>query len=151
MPKNKDEFYTVRGYELLDKDRTILTPSMEDYLEMTYRMSKEKGYTRISDIAAALNVQPPSATNMIKKLAQTPYLIYEKYGVIQLTDQGKELGSYLLKRHEIIKQFLIIIGVTENVLEETEKIEHNVSSNTLECIAKLIKLLQENPELATFK
>ncbi|MDD3889888.1 MAG: transcriptional regulator MntR [Syntrophomonadaceae bacterium] len=146
MSKYEDEFYTVRGYELLEKDRTILTPSMEDYLEMTYRLTQDKGYTRISDLATALNVQPPSATNMIKKLALTPYLNAEKYGIIQLTEQGQELGAYLLKRHEIIEQFLIIIGVKENVLEETEKIEHNVSSPTLECIAKLVEFLKENYE-----
>ena len=81
---------------------------------------------------------------MIKKLALTPYLNAEKYGIIQLTKQGQELGAYLLKRHEIIEQFLIIIGVKENVLEETEKIEHNVSSPTLECIAKLVQFLKEN-------
>lgn len=140
----QDEFYTVRGYELLEKDRAILTPSMEDYLEMIYRLSKEKGYTRISDVASALNVQPPSVTNMIKKLAQTPYLKYEKYGIIQLNNQGRELGAYLLRRHEIIAEFLHLIGVKDNLLEETEKIEHNISNQTLQRIELLINWLKES-------
>lgn len=145
--KKREEFHTVRGYELLEKDRNILTSSMEDYLEMAYRLSKEKGYTRITDLALALNVQPPSATNMVQKLAQAVYMKYEKYGVIELTDKGMELGTYLLKRHEIMEQFLRIIGVKKNILEETEKIEHNVSSETVECIAILVKTLQENQQL----
>ena len=39
---------------------------MEDYLEMIYRLSKENGYTRINELSNALNVQPPSATRMVK-------------------------------------------------------------------------------------
>ena len=58
MSKERERFYTVRGYELLSKDANLLTPSMEDYLEMVYRLSRDKGYTRISDLASALNVQP---------------------------------------------------------------------------------------------
>ncbi|NLM89411.1 MAG: Fur family transcriptional regulator, partial [Syntrophomonadaceae bacterium] len=69
---------------------------MEDYLEMVYRLSRDKGYTRISDLASALNVQPPSATNMVQKLSETPYLKYERYGLLKLTESGEEVGKYLL-------------------------------------------------------
>lgn len=139
-------FHTMRGYELLSKDANYLTPSMEDYLEMTYRLSLNKGYTRISDLAAALNVQPPSATNMVQKLAETPYLNYERYGVVELTGPGRELGQYLLKRHEILEEFLCIIGAQEGVLEETEKIEHNVSPRTMECIMRLVMFFKRHPD-----
>jgi hypothetical protein len=42
------EFHTVRGYQLLEQHRKILTPAMEDYLEMIYRNSLVKGYIRIN-------------------------------------------------------------------------------------------------------
>ena len=134
MSKIDKEFYTVRGYALLNQEDNYLTPSMEDYLEMCYRLSKNKGFTRMSDLAGALNVQPPSANKMVNKLAELGYLIYEKYGVIQLTDIGIAIGEYLLKRHDIIEEFLLIIGVTDHVLEQTEKIEHNITENTLQNI-----------------
>lgn len=146
MSKKEEIFHTMRGYELLSKDANSLTPSMEDYLEMVYRLSREKGYTRISDLAAALNVQPPSATNMVQKLAETPYLKYERYGVVELTEPGRRLGKYLLKRHEILEEFLRIIGVEDGVLQETEKIEHNVSPGTMERIIMLVHFFKENPE-----
>lgn len=142
----EDGFRTMRGYEMHSKNANYLTPSMEDYLEMAYRLSRDKGYTRISDLAAALNVQPPSATNMVQKLAETPYLNYERYGVVELTDSGVELGQYLLRRHEILEDFLRIIGVQEGVLQETEKIEHNVSPATMERIILLVHFLQDHPE-----
>ena len=146
MSKERERFYTVRGYELLSKDANLLTPSMEDYLEMVYRLSRDKGYTRISDLASALNVQPPSATNMVQKLSETPYLKYERYGLVKLTESGEEVGKYLLKRHEILEEFLRIIGVEEGILQETEKIEHNVSPGTMEKIIVLVHFFKEHPD-----
>ena len=109
MSGNQD-FYTVRGYEILGKDKEVLSHSMEDYLEMIYRKSLEEGYTRINTIADSLNVQAPSATRMVQKLAKLGLLHYEKYGVVQLTVEGRRIGRFLLKRHQIIEEFLKILG-----------------------------------------
>ncbi len=146
MEKKTEAFYTVRGYERLSGSKT-LTSSMEDYLEMAYRLSRDKGYTRISELAAALNVQPPSATSMVQKLSDYQYMNYQKYGVVELTSQGKELGAYLLERHKTIEEFLLMLGVEAGVLEETEKIEHNVSSSTMECIMILVNFFKEDQEV----
>ncbi|WP_054692112.1 metal-dependent transcriptional regulator [Syntrophomonas palmitatica] len=96
MAAEKDGFYTVRGYQLLHQDESLMTPSMEDYLEMVCRLAKDKPYTRISDLSEALNVRQPSATKMVQKLAESGYLNYKKYEVIELTARGQELGEYLL-------------------------------------------------------
>lgn len=114
---------------------------------MIYRLVINKGHTRVGDLADALNVQPPSVTKMIQKLAEMGYLNYEKYGFIELTTQGKSIGAYLLKRHQTIEEFLRFIGVTENLLEETEKIEHNISESTLEKISSLMEFMKKNKSL----
>jgi Mn-dependent DtxR family transcriptional regulator len=88
---NEDEFHTFREY--MDKE---LTASMEDYIEMIYRLSKKNGYTRIQELANNLNVQPPSATKMIQKLSEMNLLKYKKYDVIILEEDGKILGKKLL-------------------------------------------------------
>ena len=112
-----------------------LTASMEDYIEMTYRLSKENGYTRINDLATNLNVKPSSATKMIQKLADMGYLNYQKYGIIVLKPKGYALGENLLNRHNTVEEFLKLLKVKdENLLYETEKIEHTISDDTLECI-----------------
>jgi Mn-dependent DtxR family transcriptional regulator len=98
-----NEFFTFREY--MKKDDTMLTASMEDYLEMIYRLSRENGFTRINDLAAALNVQPPSATKMVQKLADVGVVNYEKYGMILLSKKGEEMGRALLQRHQIIEMF----------------------------------------------
>lgn len=141
---DQEEFYTVRGYELR-QEHNSLSSSMEDYLEMACRLSKDKGYTRLNDLSRALNVQPPSASRMVQKLADINLMNYQKYGVIELTEQGKQIGEYLLKRHATIEEFFRIIGVTDGILEETEKIEHHLSRQTVNQIAVLVQFLQANP------
>jgi DtxR family Mn-dependent transcriptional regulator len=147
MTNQGGKFHTVRGYELLNQGSNVLTPSMEDYLEMSYRLGKDKGYARISDLAQALNVQPPSASKMVQKLAEMGYLNYERYGVIEFTELGREIGEYLLKRHETIQSFLIMIGVVHNTLEDTEKIEHSISEETYKYITLFSQFIQQNQQL----
>jgi DtxR family Mn-dependent transcriptional regulator len=145
------EFRTVRGYQIKQQETKAITASMEDYLEMIYRLTQEKGYTRIGDLATALNVQPPSASKMVQKLAEMGYLQFEKYGVIELNKKGREHGRYLLKRHETLERFLGIIGVKDQLLEETEKIEHYISPETIGRIMLLVEFMEDNPEwLQTF-
>jgi Mn-dependent DtxR family transcriptional regulator len=129
------------------KDEGLLTASMQDYLEMIYRLSRESGFTRVNDLAAALNVQPPSATKMVQKLAEAGVVRYERYGIILLSRKGEELGRALLRRHGVIEDFLRLLGVSRGVLEETEKIEHTVGVATLEGLADLVEFLKGRPGL----
>ncbi len=144
MEKNQ-EFYTFRGYALLKHE--ALTPSMEDYLEMICRLAGREGFTRINDLATALNVQPPSVSNMVKKLAELGMVNFAKYGVIKLKEEGFQLGKYLLWRHSCIQEFLVMLGVKEGLLEETEKIEHQVSATTLKRLIALADFFRHNPEV----
>ena len=91
MVKEEEEFFTFR--ELMKRDDDDLTASMEDYLEMVYRLSGNHGFTRVNELASALNVQPPSVSKMIQKLAEQGMVAYEKYGYIILTPKGKEVGK----------------------------------------------------------
>ncbi len=147
MSASNQEFHTVRGYQLINNGHRLLTSAMEDYLEMIYRNIKAEGYMRINTLSDLLNVKPSSATKMVQKLTQLKLLDYERYGLIFLTDQGRELGGFLLKRHNIIEKFLKSIGIKDNLLIETELIEHNISSDTLELIDKLNGFFEVNPDI----
>lgn len=147
MMRNEREFYTVRGYELLDQDKKLLTSAMEDYLEMIYRDSMQEKYTRINTLSELLNVRPSSATKMVQKLTDMGLLDYKKYGIILLTDEGKKIGEFLLKRHNVIEKFLQTIGVNKNVLIQTELIEHNIDIDTLNCIDILNNFFERYPDI----
>mgnify|MGYP000995721807 CR=1 FL=1 len=141
----KRRFHTVRGYQLLEQKKNTLTPAMEDYLEMIYRASQKDGYIRITSLSALLNVRAPSATKMVQKLSQLELLHYKKYGIIFLTESGEEIGQFLLERHNSVEKFLQFLGVGENLLVETELIEHNISLHTLQLLASFNQFLEENP------
>ena len=79
---DNNSFYTFNEYMKNEEDS--LTASMQDYLEMIYRLSLNTGFTRVHELSDALNVQPPSTTKMVQKLAQLKLLKYEKYGVYTL-------------------------------------------------------------------
>lgn len=139
------EFFTF--WEYMRKDQEVLSPSAEDYLEMIYRLSKQYGFTRVNDLAAALNVQPPSVTKMIQKLSDMKLIKYEKYGVIMLEPYGIEKGKALLARHNLIEKFLQMLDVGEGLLEETEKIEHTINDEILCGIKDLVEFFNNSPHL----
>ncbi|NMB07671.1 MAG: DtxR family transcriptional regulator [Tissierellia bacterium] len=145
--KGKDEFYTVRGYKMINAEKKLLTTSMEDYLEMIYRICKKEDYVRMNQLAKNLNVRPSSATKIVQKLRDLGMVDYEKYGVIQLTEEGERLGKFLLERHNIIEEFLKIIGTEATRLRDTEIMEHGVSISTLRNISILNKFLLVNPDI----
>src|SRR5690554_4388547 len=102
---------------MLNAENRMLTSSMEDYLEMIYRTCMDEGYARINQLAGKLNVRPPSATKVIQKLSRLGLVDYRKYGFIQLTEEGRVIGAFLLKRHGIIEEFLKNLGIEETRLK----------------------------------
>lgn len=144
MEKN---FHTVRGYQLLNIKNNILTSSMEDYLEMIYRNCVQDGHIRISQLSQNLNVRPSSSTKIVQKLTQLGLVDYKRYGIIKLTKEGQEIGEVLLKRHETVEQFLKNIGIEETLLRDTEMMEHDISSDTLEAMFILNEFFRLNPEI----
>jgi Mn-dependent DtxR family transcriptional regulator len=141
------KFYTVRGYQLLEQNKKLLTPAMEDYLEMIYRNSLIEGYMRINTLSELLNVAAPSATKMVQKLNVLGLVDYKKYGIIFLTENGRDVGKYLLQRHNIIESFLSNLKIQDDLLVETEIIEHSISAATLHKINLLNKFFQQNPDI----
>ncbi|GAA0455924.1 transcriptional regulator MntR [Alkalibacillus silvisoli] len=123
------------------------TPSMEDYIEQIYILIDQKGYARASDIAERLSVHPSSVTKMVKKLDESDYLHYEKYRGLVLTDKGTKIGKRLVYRHELLEQFLEIIGTEEHsIYEEVEGIEHHLSWDSIFRIGDLVEYFQEDPD-----
>ncbi|WP_017472296.1 transcriptional regulator MntR [Amphibacillus jilinensis] len=125
------------------------TPSMEDHIEQIYLLIESKGYARVSDIADALEVHPSSVTKMVQKLDKDGYLNYEKYRGLILTAQGKKIGKRLVYRHELLEQFLALIGVDqENIYQDVEGIEHHLSWNSIDRIGDLVQYFEINPKRA---
>jgi len=123
-----------------------LSPSLEDYLEEIYRLSISAGIIRVTDIALTLNVSLPSVNKAIRKLKEQAYVAHERYGEITVTEQGIQLGRYLVERNRLLQEFLTIIEANCDVAKEAEAMEHYLSDTTIMAIEKLIVFLRKHQQ-----
>ncbi|UWG95919.1 metal-dependent transcriptional regulator [Dehalobacter sp. DCM] len=124
----------------------MLSPSLEDYLEETYRFSQLPGPVRVTDISKKLKVSLPSVTKALGRLREKKYINYEPYGEITLTEQGTRLGSFLVERNQLLQEFLMLICANCDTAAEAEAMEHYLSGETIKAIQKLVKFLKNYPE-----
>lgn len=129
-----DNFYTLKGYSLLEHTR--ITSSMEDYLEMIYRLHQEGQPVRIKVLAGRLHVKPSSASKMTGNLKKQNLVAFEKYGTVSLTENGLRLGEYLLFRHQVLHRFFRYVNQSADELEQVEKVEHFMEPKTVYNIQK---------------
>jgi len=139
-------FHTLRGYQLMHQNENKLTPALEDYLEMVYRLCLEDKYTRINKLSKSLHVRPSSASKMVSKLVELGFLEYDNLDCIRLTEKGNSTGAYLLERHRIVERFFSLIG-SSNPLKEAELVEHMLCPSTVFKIQALIDFFEQNQEL----
>jgi Mn-dependent DtxR family transcriptional regulator len=124
----------------------MLTESMEDYLEMFYRIWSRQGYVRPIDLSDAIRVQPSSVTRMIQKLDEAGFISYEKYRNIALTPLGLEYGQFLVWRDETLKEFFYLFGEEVGVEEQVEGIEHYITPQTMCIFRNLLAFFKANPK-----
>src|SRR5437762_7233222 len=76
-----------------------LTRSVEDYLKAIYHLSSQGGFAATSDIAAMLEVAPPSVSGMVKRLSETGLIEHVPYRGVQLTSQGRRAAPRVSGRY----------------------------------------------------
>jgi Mn-dependent DtxR family transcriptional regulator len=132
------------------KQRSALGSSttVEDYLERILELINVKGYARVVDIAAALKISQASVTNMVQRLDGEGLLKYEKYRGLVLTTAGETLARNIARRHELLTDFLTLLGLDDRVIyHDVEGMEHHISPSTLRAIAALTAQLRRRPAL----
>jgi Mn-dependent DtxR family transcriptional regulator len=122
--------------------------AVEDYLERILELINSKGYARVVDIAAALKISQASVTNMVQRLDADGLLKYEKYRGLILTTAGKTLACKIAQRHQLLTDFLKLLGLDDRVIyHDVEGMEHHISSSTLRAIEALTTQLRRRPAL----
>ena len=121
-------------------ENEMLTSGMKQYMKQIYLLSDGTNQVTPLLVAKALGVNRSAVSRMTRKLADHGLIKYEYYGKLYLTEKGKQLGQILVKQHEVLKQFLEIIGIKElYVLNELEEIEFNIST----CFIERINMLNQ--------
>lgn len=109
--------------------------SAEDYLEMILMLQKEKGFARSVDIAVNLSVSKPSVSVAMKKLRENGYILMDAENLITLTESGENIAQRMYKRHTVLTEMLMRLGVSEaTAREDACKIEHDLSDESFAAI-----------------
>ena len=114
--------------------------SGEMYLETILILSKKNAHVRSIDICEYMGFSKPSISRAIGLLKNGGYVNMDREGYLTLTDLGAEIANKIYERHNLLTEFLISLGVSEeNADNDACKMEHVLSDESFEAIKKHIK------------
>ena len=109
--------------------------SAENYLETILVLHQRKGSVRSIDIANELEFSKPSVSVAMKNLRLKGYIEMDASGLIHLLPEGRAIAEAVLEKHRLMTQFLMALGVREEVAaEDACRIEHVLSDESFEAI-----------------
>ena len=113
--------------------------SAEDYLETILILGRKNGgRVRSVDIANEMNFSRASVSVAMKHLRENGYITVDKQGCIALTEKGSQAAEDTYRRHTLLTELLVTIGVDEDTAREDAcKIEHHISPLTYEKLSQL--------------
>lgn len=106
---------------------------IDDYVELISDLIIEVGEARQVDMAARLGVSQPTVAKMLKRLASLGFIQMIPWCGVFLTPEGEKLAQESRERHQIVENFLLVLGVSPEIARrDAEGMEHHVSQETLE-------------------
>ncbi|WP_108866330.1 metal-dependent transcriptional regulator [Aquimarina aquimarini] len=126
-----------------------LTKSEEDYLKALFQLLIEDDSVKVGNnqLAEYLKVSPASTNNMIKKLKAKDYVISEKYGKLDLTEEGKAIAVRLIRKHRLWETFLYnYLNFTwDEVHDVAEQLEHIKSQKLIDELDRFMDFPKNDP------
>lgn len=116
------------------------TEAVEDYLKAIYLVETEVGTVTTQVVAERLEVSAPSATGMLKRLAELKLVKHEPYHGVVLTSAGRKIALEVIRHHRLLELYLAeALGYSwDKVHAEAEKLEHHISEEFEDRIAALL-------------
>ncbi len=125
----------------------MLSPEMEDYLEVIAGLFRSNGEARVTDIADRLSVRKASVTQALRSLAEKGLVHYRPYVSPTLTVAGERIAARVQHRHDVLKRFLNSVLLVEPDVAEANacRLEHAVDKEVLEHLAHFMDFVQRCP------
>lgn len=124
------------GFDRLRQARQ--TEVAEDYVELIADLIADEGEARAVDLAARFGVSHATVNKTLARLSREGLVETRPYRSIFLTEAGAEMARKSRRRHQIVLDFLLAIGVPKDVAEiDAEGVEHHVSAETLAIFEKI--------------
>jgi DtxR family manganese transport transcriptional regulator len=121
-----------RAEQFRSTRRAHETETAEDYVELIADLIETAGEARSVEIAARLGVSGPTVTKTVSRLQRDGLVESRPYRSIFLTETGWDMAKRCRRRHRIVLEFLLSLGVDEETARtDAEGMEHHVSDKTL--------------------
>jgi DtxR family transcriptional regulator, Mn-dependent transcriptional regulator len=106
-----------------------LSQAIQDYLKELYSLQAAGKRATTSELARRMGVSAPSATGMIKKLAELGLVEHTPYKGATLTEDGERTALEVVRHHRLLEQYLSqTLGLSlEEVHAEADRLEHALS------------------------
>jgi DtxR family Mn-dependent transcriptional regulator len=106
-----------------------LSQAIQDYLKELYSLQAAGKRATTSELARRMGVSAPSATGMIKKLAELGLVEHTPYKGAALTEEGERTALEVVRHHRLLEQYLSqTLGLSlEEVHAEADRLEHALS------------------------
>ncbi|MEX2426042.1 MAG: metal-dependent transcriptional regulator [Thermomicrobiaceae bacterium] len=125
----------------------MITHAMEDYLKIIFKLEDEGSSVTTQSIAERLQVQSPSVTNMIKRLAELNLLEHRPYRGVMLTVSGRKAALEVIRHHRLLELYLAdALGYSwDEVHDEADRLEHSISEEFEARIDRALGFPQVDP------
>lgn len=104
----------------------------EDYTELVLGLIETEGEARVGRIAASYGVSHVTALRTLQRLEKDGYVELGRHQPVVLTSAGRRLARWARRRHQVVRDFLLFLGVPRGVAEvDSEGAEHHMSAVTI--------------------
>lgn len=130
-----------------------LSANMEDYIEAIYRLSREEGSCRVSQIAETLDVKRPSVSKAVQRLQRRGLVRHTPYGGVTMTERGRAVAEHQVRTHRVLTRFLTQVLKLPAELAEHDAclMEHAISHATVERLVQFIDHLEVSGSGKSFR
>jgi DtxR family Mn-dependent transcriptional regulator len=125
---------------VMDTLKHEVSPQAEEYLEAVCRILDRGEVATLTELARELEIAPPSALGMIRRMTDQRLLTYSRQGGAQLTDLGQQRADILRRRHRLAERLLTdLLGVPwERVHEIACRFEHVIDEEVEPYLARAL-------------
>ena len=126
-------------------DHIELTETVENYIKHIYFLVNRNGEARVSELSRVLNRSMSSVSEAIRRLQDQGLVKFQKYGKIELTTLGKTIGEKVAYKHNLLFEFLQLIGVEETIADSDAcSMEHFIHEETVNALREFLSFMKSS-------
>ncbi len=132
MPRRSNTFVKTR--------QDHANETAEDYVEAIGDILETQPTCRVKDLSAKMGVSHVTVTRILQRLSAERLIDKDPYGPCTLTREGAAMATRSRKRHQLLLDFLLHIGVPPtDAARDAEGMEHHVSDATLSVMRAVLQ------------